>query len=84
MDKLDLGAKVKEGETTNDVFAFLTTDPNDIGPIHPKAMPVILTTPDQIEKWMTGTQEEVLTLQRLAPDDALNIVARGRKVDSAG
>ncbi len=73
--------KVKEGETTNDVFAFLTTDPNDIvGPIHPKAMPVILTTPDQIEKWMTSTQEEALTLQLPVPDGALNIVAR----DSAG
>ena len=37
--------KVKEGETTNDLFAFLTTDPNAVvAPIHPKAMPVILTT----------------------------------------
>jgi hypothetical protein len=37
--------KVKEGETTNDIFAFLTTEPNAIvAPIHPKAMPVILTS----------------------------------------
>ncbi len=37
--------KVKEGETTNDLFAFLTTEPNaEVGAIHPKAMPVILTT----------------------------------------
>src|SRR4030088_3006563 len=36
--------KVKEGETTNDIFAFLTTEPNNVvGSIHPKAMPVILT-----------------------------------------
>ena len=36
--------KVKEGETTNDVFGFLTTEPNaEVGAIHPKAMPVILT-----------------------------------------
>jgi putative SOS response-associated peptidase YedK len=33
--------KVKEGQTTNDLFAFLTTEPNAIvAPIHPKAMPV--------------------------------------------
>lgn len=33
--------KVKEGETTNDLFAFLTTEPNkEVGAIHPKAMPV--------------------------------------------
>ena len=38
--------KVKEGESTNDLYAFLTTDPNEeIGAIHPKAMPVILTKP---------------------------------------
>jgi putative SOS response-associated peptidase YedK len=35
--------KVKEGETENDLFAFLTTEPNAVvAPIHPKAMPVIL------------------------------------------
>jgi putative SOS response-associated peptidase YedK len=44
--------KVREGETTNDLFGFLTTEPNDVvGPVQPKAMPVILTTPEQIETW---------------------------------
>ena len=47
--------KVKEGKTTNDLFAFLTTEANlEIGAIHPKAMPVILTMPDKIEQWMTA------------------------------
>ena len=47
--------KVKEGETTNDLFAFLTTEPNtEVGAIHPKAMPVILTTPEELEAWMTA------------------------------
>src|SRR5689334_8320380 len=47
--------KVKEGETTNDPFAFLTIDPNNVvGPIHPKAMPVILTTPNEMETWLTA------------------------------
>ena len=42
--------KVKDGETTNDLFAFLTTEPNvEVGAIHPKAMPVILTTPEAID-----------------------------------
>lgn len=36
--------KVKEGETTNDLYAFLTTEPNaEVGAIHPKAMPVVLS-----------------------------------------
>ena len=42
--------KVKEGETTNDLYAFLTTVPNaEDGAIHPKAMPVILTTQEEVE-----------------------------------
>jgi putative SOS response-associated peptidase YedK len=40
--------KVKEGETTNDIFGFLTINPNaEVGAIHPKAMPVILRTPEE-------------------------------------
>jgi putative SOS response-associated peptidase YedK len=45
--------KVKEGETTNDLFGFLTTAPNDVvAPIHAKAMPVVLTKRDEIEAWL--------------------------------
>lgn len=77
--------KVKEGETTNDVFGFLTTEPNtEVGAIHPKAMPVILTTRDEIELWMTAPTAEALRLQRPLPDGALMVVARGLKQDSEG
>jgi putative SOS response-associated peptidase YedK len=77
--------KVKEGETTNDLFAVLTTEPNAIvAPIHPRAMPVILTRPDEIETWLVGPTLEALKLQRPLPDDALRIVARGLKEDAAG
>jgi putative SOS response-associated peptidase YedK len=76
--------KVKEGETTNDLFGFLTTEPNEVvAPIHAKAMPVILTTPAEIETWMTAPVEEALKLQRLLPDSSLSIVARGEKKDEA-
>jgi putative SOS response-associated peptidase YedK len=57
--------KVKEGETTNDLFGFLTTEPNDVvGAIHPKAMPVILTKEEEIETWLTAPAEQALKLQR--------------------
>lgn len=74
--------KVKEGETTNDLFAFLTCPPNaEVGAIHPKAMPMILTDPGEMETWLTAPPAEALTLQRPLPDGALRIVARGEKQD---
>jgi putative SOS response-associated peptidase YedK len=77
--------KVKEGETTNDLYAFLTTEPNaEVGAIHPKAMPVILTTTEEVETWMTAPPEEALKLQRPLADGTLKIVARGVKEDAGG
>ncbi|MGP9812930.1 SOS response-associated peptidase [Rhodopseudomonas sp. NSM] len=74
--------KVKEGETTNDLFGFLTTDPNNVvGPIHPKAMPVVLTDPAEIETWLTAPTDEALKLQRPLADGVLRIVARGKRED---
>lgn len=76
--------KVKEGETTNDLFGFLTTEPNDVvGRIHPKAMPVILTKPEDIEVWLTAPVEEALKLQRPLPNGILKIVAKGKKQDDS-
>ena len=77
--------KVKEGETTNDLFAFLTTEPNAlVGAFHPKAMPVILTTQAEIDTWMSAPVTEALSLQRPLSDDALVIVGRGGKKDEGG
>lgn len=76
--------KIKEGETTNDLYAFLTTEPNaEVGAIHPKAMPVILTTLDEVETWMSAAWNEASNLQRPLADGALRIVARGVKEDQA-
>jgi len=45
--------KVHDSETTNDIYAFLTTEPNaEVGAIHPKPMPVILTTSEVVDVWM--------------------------------
>lgn len=64
--------KVKEGEVTTDIFAFLTTDANGVvAPYHPKAMPVILMEPDEIEFWLNAPTQEALKLQRPLPDDGL-------------
>jgi putative SOS response-associated peptidase YedK len=47
-------------------------------------MPVILTTPDEVETWMTAPPDKALKLQRPLPDGTLRIVARGVKEDPAG
>jgi putative SOS response-associated peptidase YedK len=77
--------KVKEGETTTDIFAFLTSEANKVvGAVHAKAMPVILRTREEIDIWMTAPPGEALKLQRPLPDDALMIVASGEKKDEGG
>jgi putative SOS response-associated peptidase YedK len=74
--------KLKEGEVNADLYAFLTTDANaEVGAIHPKAMPVILTRPDELETWMAAPWSEASSLQRPLPDGSLQIVARGEKTD---
>lgn len=69
--------KVKVGLVRVDAFGFLTTEPNGVvAPVHAKAMPVILTEPDEWETWLTSPPEEALKLQRSLPDARLVRVDR--------
>lgn len=72
--------KLKEGETTNNIFAFLTTNPNkEVETIHPKSMPVVLRTKDEVDQWMSAEIQEALTMQRPLPDGTLKIVMTGKR-----
>ena len=75
----------RKGETgEHRLFAFLTTDANDlVRPVHPKAMPVLLTEPEEWEVWLGGSTAHALALQRPLADGRLMIVAAGARQDAA-
>jgi putative SOS response-associated peptidase YedK len=76
--------KAKEGEVNCDLYAFLTTEANaEVAPIHPKAMPVILTSEDEVEVWLNAPAPVALELQRPLVEGKLKIVARGERQDVA-
>ena len=55
----------------------------EVAKIHPKAMPVILTRPEEWRRWLTAPVAEALPLQRPLPDGTLQIVAEGVREDAA-
>jgi putative SOS response-associated peptidase YedK len=76
--------KIKTGVETTDLFGFLTCEPNDVvGSIYMKAMPVILTTPEEVELRLTAPKDEAVELQRPLPLRVLEVVAVSKKGDGA-
>jgi putative SOS response-associated peptidase YedK len=72
--------KKAEGEVTLTVFGFLTCEPNaDVAPHHPKAMPAILTTPDEQRRWLTADWADAAALQRPLADGALRMLGFGEQ-----
>jgi putative SOS response-associated peptidase YedK len=76
------GTKDDPVEGEHLLYSFLISEPNGVvGPIHRKVMPVILTTFEEYDVWLSAPTEEALKLQRPLPGDMLQIFAKGSKSD---
>lgn len=71
----DRGTKKAPNVGDHKVFSIMTAEPSaQVEPIHEKAMPVLLMTPQDVDRWLNGKSvEDALVLQKPAPDDALEV-----------
>lgn len=82
--RVEFDAKGQRGRSDDRPFGILTCDPAaEVKAIHPKAMPVILTSAEEIDIWLSVAWEEVATVRGPLQDGALRIVAVGQKKDEA-
>lgn len=69
----DRGTKKAPNVGRHKLYSFLTTARTELSNQSTTTMPVLLMSPADVERWLEGTAEEALQLQRPAPDDAIVI-----------
>lgn len=73
------GPLKKDGAcVVQDVFAFMTTEPNELtASINHERMPVLLSTNEQFNTWLHGSTAEAFNLAKPYRADAMKIVQLG-------
>lgn len=73
------GPVKKDGpNVTQTVYAFMTTEPNELtASINHERMPVLLSTDEEFETWLIGSTDDAFALARSFPADAMRIVQSG-------
>lgn len=72
--------KKSTGWESCDLFGFLTTEANGVvAPFHSKAMPVFLTSAEEIDTWLTAPWDVAMELQKPLADDELQVIAAPAK-----
>ena len=73
------GPLKKNGDTVEqEVFAFMTTEPNELtASINHERMPVLLTDPADFDTWLSGSTDEAFKLARSYAADQMRIVQSG-------
>lgn len=62
-----------------DVYSFLTTEPNDLTrSINHERMPVLMSTEDQFETWLSGAPAEAFSLAKSFDPARMRIVQSGK------
>jgi putative SOS response-associated peptidase YedK len=69
----DRGTKKAPSPGDHRLFSIMTTEPNGlVEPVHEQAMPVLLMTREDVDRWLTGdSAAEAVALQMPVPDEAL-------------
>ena len=76
------GTKADPVEGEHKLYGFLTTEANaTVGAVHPKAMPVLLTSADEFATWLEAPWAQAQALQRPLPDAMMKVVATGARHD---
>ena len=78
MDALP-GSAQKDGDNVDqEVFAFMTTEPNELtASINHERMPVLISDPADFETWLSGSPDDAFKVARSYAAEQMRIVQSG-------